>query len=97
MFSAGSLAYDFTTASNKAFGNNMILIESKWCIYGGDVNQDGFVESTDVNIVFTDNVNGAMGYVSTDLNGDNFTDAEDLSIVFKNNILGIEKKTPAGN
>jgi len=96
-FSAGSLTYDFTTSSNKAFGNNLILLEGKWCIYGGDVNQDGFVESTDVNMVFTDNVNGVNGYIPTDLNGDSYTEAEDLSIVFKNNILGIEKKTPTGN
>ena len=94
VFSAGTLTYDFTTASNKAYGNNLKLIGSKWCIYGGDVNQDGFVETTDVSQVFTGNVNGTTGYISTDLNGDGFTEIEDLNIVFRNNVLGVHKIRP---
>jgi hypothetical protein len=93
-FTANSLSYDFTSASNKAYGNNLKLINGRWCIFGGDINQDGLVETSDLNQVFNDNVNGATGYISTDLNGDNFTEVEDLSIVFRNNILGVEKKTP---
>ena len=93
-FSASTLTYDFTTASNKAFGNNLKLIGSKWCIYGGDVNQDGFVETLDINLVFTDNVNGAAGYFSTDLNGDMLTEIEDLNIVFINNVLGVQTIRP---
>jgi hypothetical protein len=93
-FSANTLTYDFTTSSNKAYGNNLKLIGSKWCIYGGDVNQDGFVEAADVSQVFTGNVNGTTGYISTDLNGDLFTEIEDLNIVFRNNVLGVEKIKP---
>ena len=95
-FTSNTLTYDFTTGSNKAYGNNLILVGSKWCIYGGDVNQDGLVNINDVNSVFTDNVNGATGYFSTDLNGDNFTEVEDLNIVFKSNVLGIERIRPPG-
>jgi len=93
-FTTSSLSYDFTTGSDKAYGNNLKLIGNKWCIYGGDVNQDGFVESTDVSLVFIDNVNGLSGYVNTDLNGDMFTEVEDLNIVYINNVLGVEKQTP---
>jgi endonuclease/exonuclease/phosphatase family metal-dependent hydrolase len=93
-FSANSLVYDFTNSSNKAYGNNLKLIGNKWCIFGGDVNQDGFVETIDVNLVFTDNVNGAAGYIPTDLNGDLITEIEDLNIVFTNSILGVQRKTP---
>ena len=93
-FTTNSLSYDFTTAQNKAYGNNLKLIGSKWCMYGGDVNQDGFVETADLNMVFADNVNGATGYLPTDLNGDLFTEIMDLNIVFTNNILGIERKQP---
>ena len=93
-FSASSLTYDFTTMSNKAYGNNLKLVGSKWCIYGGDVNQDGFVETLDINLVFTDNVNGAAGYISTDLNGDMLTEIEDLNIVFINNVLGVQTIRP---
>ena len=93
-FIANNLTYDFTTGQNKAFGNNLKLVGTKWCIYGGDVNQDGFVNSIDVNQVFSDNVNGLSGYVNTDLNGDNLVEIEDLNIVFINNALGIQKISP---
>ena len=56
-FTANDLTYDFTIGSDKAYGNNLKLFGGKWCIYGGDVNQDGFVETGDLNTVFTDNVN----------------------------------------
>jgi endonuclease/exonuclease/phosphatase family metal-dependent hydrolase len=95
MFTSNALAYDFTTGSNKAYGNNLTLKNGKWCIYSGDVNQDGFVETTDLNLVFSDNVNGVTGYVSTDLNGDMFTEIDDLNKVFINNVLGVERKRPA--
>jgi len=95
-FTANTLTYDFTTGSDKAYGDNLKLIGSNWCVYGGDVNQDGLIETSDVNSVFTDNINGASGYISTDLNGDMFTEIEDLNIVFTNNVLGVERKTPPG-
>jgi endonuclease/exonuclease/phosphatase family metal-dependent hydrolase len=95
-FTASALTFDFTTGSNKAYGNNLKLVGTKWCINGGDVNQDGFVTATDLNLVFTDNVNGSTGYISTDLNGDSFTEIDDLNIVFRNNILGVESIRPPG-
>ncbi len=93
-FSTNQLSYDFTSAQNKAYGNNLKLIGSKWCIYNGDVNQDGFINSQDLNMIFYDNVSGTTGYKTTDLNGDMFTEVGDLNIVFINNVLKIEKKSP---
>ena len=93
-FTSSSLTYDFTTGANKAFGNNLKLIGTKWCIFGGDVNQDGFVNGTDQGLVYTSNVNGSQGYITTDLNGDMFTEIEDLNIVFRNNVLGVERISP---
>jgi hypothetical protein len=93
-FASNALSYDFTSSADRAYGNNLKLVGTKWCIYGGDVNQDGFVTADDLTSVFTDNVNGAAGYVLTDLNGDMFTDVEDLNLVFINNVLGVGKNTP---
>jgi len=93
-FTSGSLNYDFTTASNLAYGNNLKLINGKWCIKSGDVNQDGFVNSADLNFVYSSNVSGFTGYNFTDLNGDNFTEIADLNIVFTNFILGVQKISP---
>ncbi len=93
-FNSGIASYDFTTAQNKAYGNNLKLVNNEWCIYSGDVNQDGFINSTDVNLVFTNNVLGASGYYSTDLNNDNITEIEDLIITFSNSQLNIQSRKP---
>lgn len=93
-FSTDILTYDFTTAQNKSYGNNLKLVNSKWCIYSGDVNQDGFINMTDQSQVFIDNITGAIGYISTDLNGDNYTEVGDLNIVFINRTLGISVHKP---
>jgi len=93
-FTTNILTYDFTTGQNKAYGNNLKLIGTKWCIYGGDVNQNGIIDNVDLNLVFMDNVNGANGNVTTDLNGDMFTEIEDMNIVFTNSVLGVLRKTP---
>lgn len=95
-FASNTLSYDFTTDANKAYGNNLKLIGTKWCIYGGDVNQDGFVAAADLNLVFNNNVAGTIGYHVTDLNGDMITEIEDLNIVFKNGVLGVMRKAPSG-
>ncbi|MEJ5263659.1 MAG: hypothetical protein WHT45_13320, partial [Ignavibacterium sp.] len=79
---------------NKAYGNNLKLINGKWCIYSGDVNQDGFINSTDVSLIFNSNSLGELGYLSTDLNNDSFTEIFDLIIVFNNSSAGIQKITP---
>jgi hypothetical protein len=93
-FNAGNLAYDFTTAQNKGYGNNLKLVNGKWCIYSGDVNQDGLINITDQSQVFIDNISGAIGYISSDLNGDYYTEVGDLNIVFINRTLGISVQKP---
>ncbi|WP_337873174.1 endonuclease/exonuclease/phosphatase family protein [Ignavibacterium sp.] len=86
--------YDFTTSSGKAYGNNLKLMNGKWCIITGDVNQDGFIEISDLNNVFINDVLNIGGYVNTDLNGDSITDSADVSIVFQNNLSGYSVKKP---
>ncbi|BDQ02784.1 hypothetical protein [Ignavibacterium sp.] len=84
VFNSGITAYDFTSDSTQAFGNNLVFKAGKWCIYSGDVNQDDVIDSLDLNLVFTDNVMGAEGYIPTDLNGDGLTEIEDLVLVYLN-------------
>ncbi|MFN3695576.1 MAG: hypothetical protein ACK4UV_11255, partial [Ignavibacterium sp.] len=84
--------YDFTTSSNKAFGNNLKLVGSTWCLITGDVNQDGSIEISDLVNVFINNVLNIGGYVITDLNGDLVTDINDVNIVYQNNITGYSVK-----
>ncbi|MEO6695104.1 MAG: hypothetical protein ABIY50_12880, partial [Ignavibacteria bacterium] len=79
-FTSGLLSYNFTLSSSQAFGNNLILKGSKYCIYSGDVNQDDIVDGSDLSVIDNGAFNLVSGYTSSDLNGDNFVDGTDLSI-----------------
>lgn len=82
-FQTGSTVnYDFTTASNKAYGNNMKQVGSVWVLYGGDGNSDGYVDPTDYALFKTQF--GYDGYKQCDFNGDNFIDGYDLPILYSN-------------
>ncbi len=93
-FSSHALNFDFTSDSSKAFGYNMIKKGIKWCIYNGDVNQDQFIDGTDVSDCFNDATLGLFGYIVTDLTGDNFIDGTDVSLVFNNSNSGIGTMHP---
>ena len=84
MTPGGNYDYDFTTAASKAYGSNMILKLGRYCLYSGDVNQDGIIDGTDASLVDNDALNFVSGYVSRDVDGNNFVDAGDASIVDNN-------------
>jgi hypothetical protein len=89
-----SLLYNFTTSQSQAFGDNQRLKGTKWVFYGGDVNQDGAVDATDVQNIDNDAANFVSGYVQTDLNGDGFVDGSDFTIGDNNAANFIGKITP---
>ncbi len=73
--------YDFTNASSQAFGNNLTLKGSRYCIYSGDVDKNGVVDITDMGIIDNGAFNLLIGIrIPTDLNGDDIVDITDLSI-----------------
>jgi hypothetical protein len=84
------VSYDFTTGANKAYGNNMKQVGNVWVLYGGDANQDGFVDMPDY-LIFVSQF-GKDGYKSPDFEGDNFVDGYDLPIFYSN--LGKSKARP---
>ncbi len=91
------IEYDFTDAQNKAYGDNLILVSTtpvKWALYGGDVNQDGYVDPLDLSIVDQASFNYVSGRgVPADVNGDGYVDPLDLSITDQNsfNYVGIRR------
>ncbi|MCY7360685.1 MAG: hypothetical protein LH629_01245, partial [Ignavibacteria bacterium] len=86
--------YDFTSANSQSYGDNMILNGTRWCLYSGDVNRDGTIDATDLNLIDNDVFYGALGYSGTDLNSDAFTDGTDISIVDPNVVNGVNYIAP---
>jgi hypothetical protein len=86
--------YDFTNSIVKAYGDNLILEAAKYCIYSGDVNQDGSINLSDVLQVYNDGANFVTGYKVTDVTGDNATDLTDLLITFNNSSAFVSKMVP---
>jgi hypothetical protein len=84
--------YDFTTGQAQAYDDGVnppmaSVAGGKFAIYGGDVNQDGLIDATDLADVDNDNSGFAYGYNDTDATGDGPTDASDLQIVDNNSQL----------
>ncbi len=78
--------YDFTTGSNKAYGNNMKQVGSVWVLYAGDINQDGAIDinGADADYTIYKSQFGMAGYIPSDLNGDNYVDGYDALILYAN-------------
>ena len=93
-FGSGAVSYNFTSAATQAYGNNLKLISGNYVIYGGDVNQDGVVDTGDMSPIDNDSYNFLSGYLSTDINGDGIVDTGDMTVVDNNAALFIGKIVP---
>ena len=58
-----------------------------YAIYGGEVNQDGSIDASDMADTDNDIALFAFGYNATDASGDGATDASDISIIDNNQQL----------
>jgi len=96
-FSSSALSYDFTSSQSQAYGSNLVQKGSKWCLYSGDANQDGIIDSGDLGIVDNDNADYVSGYTGTDVNGDGIVDSGDIGIVDNNNAAYVGKIIPSGS
>ena len=90
----GSNSYNFTSAANQAYGNNQVLVGSKYCIYGGDPTQEGTVDAADLAEIDNDAANFGSGYLVTDITGDSIVDAADLAVTDNNAANFISTVTP---
>lgn len=76
--------YNFTASNSQAYGNNLILKGSRYCLYSGEINNDGNIDLEDMLTIYNDAGNFITGNVLTDLTGDNLVDLNDLLIVSNN-------------
>jgi hypothetical protein len=94
-FSSSNISYDFSSSSSQAFGDNQKpLTGGLFAIFGGDVNQDGIVDSGDMNPVENESTAVTMGYVSEDVNGDGIVDSSDMNLVENNSTAVIMVQHP---
>ena len=83
-FNNNQMSYDFTTSANKAYGNNMILKGTRYCLYSGDILKNNQIELDDVVGVFNAANNFTSGYLNVDINGDEIIDLDDINYVYNN-------------
>lgn len=86
--------YSILDSASSAFGSNLKLLNSSYCIYSGDVNQDKIIDLTDLLEVYQASVNFVTGYAVTDMNGDNVVNLEDINIVYNNSVNFVKSITP---
>ena len=100
-FAGSTITYDFSTDVAQAYSNGWITPPlNNWhnlgvfVIWGGDVNQDGIVDSSDMNPV--DNASTAItfGYVPEDCDGSGLVDSGDMNIVDNNSTKIVMSQTP---
>lgn len=88
-------SYDFTTAADKAYGNNMNKLQTGiWGIYAGDISQNGTIVLTDIVQVNAAARANEIGYIVTDVTGNGQVALPDIIIVNARARAGIEKKIP---
>lgn len=89
-FNVSQMTYDFTTSANQAFGNNQILLGSRYCVYNGEITGDGVIDASDMAQIENDASNFLKGYILSDLTGDEIVDGSDMSIAENNasNFIG---------
>ena len=90
----GTVNYNFTTSASQAYGSNLQLVDTRYCLFSGDINQDGSVNLDDVLSAYNDANSFLTGYLNTDVNGDLITELSDVLIVYNNSGNFVSNITP---
>jgi hypothetical protein len=90
LFNNATINYDFTTALNKAYGNNLKnLNDGRFAIYSGDVNQNGSINNSDYTLIENASHTFISNYNIYDLTGDNLVESVDYCFIENNIYNGI--------
>ncbi|MBK7764064.1 MAG: right-handed parallel beta-helix repeat-containing protein [Bacteroidetes bacterium] len=82
-----SASYDFSTAANKAYGDNQIQVSTSpviFAFYSGDIVIDENIDLLDLGYLETEISNFSFGYIPADLNGDGNVDLLDSPVLETN-------------
>jgi hypothetical protein len=91
-FGTASVVCDFTSSLSQAYGDGTnpplkSMGNGVYAIYGGDVNQDGTVDGSDMGLTENDVSAFAFGYNVTDCTGDGASDGSDMTLIENNTSL----------
>jgi len=86
---SSTTSYDFSTGMNQAYGdgiNNPMkhMGNGVYALYSGDVNQDGGIDISDMQITENDASQFVFGYYNSDCTGDASSDISDMQIIENN-------------
>lgn len=90
----GTINYDFTSSASQAYGNNLKAVNSEFCLFSGDVNQNGSVNLDDLILTYNDANDFSTGYISTDITGNNVVELNDALIIYNNAVNFVSKIIP---
>ena len=91
-----AFSYNFTTGAAQAYGSNLILKGTKYCIYSGDVIQNTAVDLDDIIQIFNAANIFTTGFNVNDLSGDRQVDLSDILISFNNSSNFVSRQAPPG-
>ncbi|HPS98375.1 MAG TPA: hypothetical protein PLY46_09465 [Bacteroidales bacterium] len=93
-FAGTSVSYSFGSASAAYFGNLKLSRDGVYLVFGADVNQDGIVDTGDMNWI--DNGSAAIlrGYNAADATGDGIVDTSDMNLVDNNSAAIVRVRRP---
>jgi len=94
-----STQYDFTNNLDAAYGDGQnpplkLMEDGVYAIYGGDVNQDGTVDGSDMGLTENDVSAFMFGYNVTDCSGDGASDGSDMTLIENNTSLFLYMARP---
>ena len=82
---AGSTINQSYGSPTDVYGSNLqLMVDGKYTIYAGDVNQDGTIDTADMTAIENDSFNFMSGYLNTDVNGDGVIDTGDMTNIVNN-------------
>lgn len=93
-FAGATIAYDFSTGIAQAFGSNMKDVAGVAVLFGGDVGQDGLVDSSDMIVADNDASAFAVGYILTDVDGNGLVDSSDMILIDNNSAAFVASVLP---
>jgi len=93
-FDGNEIIYSFSNPE-KVYGGNLLQApDGEYVIFGGDIDQDGLVDTGDLTPLDNDSNIFAFGYLITDVNGDGLVDTGDMTIVDNNGTNFVSSVTP---